>query len=150
PWHEDRHARLFVREAFSLSILLALEDSPTDNCTVFVPGSHPLTVSEKEDYYGITAARLAGGNVRYAGEIAARFREPLPLQAGETVLFHPGLLHASSGFVNRREPESSERTSITFRVTTPGVELRDAAFPEEREHRDLVLRTLRRASGTIG
>ena len=48
PWHEDRHARLFVREAFSLSMLLAIEDSPPDNCTVFVPGSHGLTVPEKE------------------------------------------------------------------------------------------------------
>ena len=53
-------------------MLLAIEDSPPDNCTVVVPGSHTLTVpEEKEAGYGITATRQAGGNVRYAGEIAA-------------------------------------------------------------------------------
>ena len=118
PWHEDRHARLFAREAFSLSILLAIEDSPPDNCTVFVPGSHTLTPAAKEDRYGIAATRQAGGNVRYAGGIAAEFREPLSLEAGEMILFHPGLLHASSGFVNGRDLPSRERMSITLRVTT--------------------------------
>ena len=149
PWHEDHHARMFVQDAFSLSMLLAIEGSPPDNCTVFVPGSHALTVPEKEDRYGIKATRKASGNVRYAGEIAARFREPLSLEAGEMILFHPGLLHASSGFVNGRVPPGRERMSITFRVTTSNVELRDEAFPEEREDRGLVLRTIRRGSGTV-
>ena len=149
PWHEDRHARLFAREAFSLSMLLAIEDSPPDNCTVFVPGSHRLTVPEKEAGYGIKATHQAGGNVRYAGEIAAEIREPQPLKAGEMVLFHPGLLHASSGFVNGREPAAAARMSISLRVTTSGVEVRDEAFPEVREDRDLVLRPVRRPSETM-
>ena len=146
PWHEDRHARLFVREAFSLSMLLAIEDSPPDNCTVFVPGSHVLTVPEKEDRYGVSATHQAGGNVRYAGDIAVEFREPRALEAGEMILFHPGLLHASSGFVSGRAPAASERMSISLRVTTSGVELRDEAFPEEREDRGSVLRAIRRLS----
>ena len=149
PWHEDRHARLFVREAFSLSMLLAIEDSPPDNCTVFVPGSHTLTPAEKEDRYGIAATRQAGGNVRYAGGIAAEFREPLPLNAGEMILFHPGLLHASSGFVNGRDRPSRERMSITLRVTMSGAELRDEAYSEEHEEWDLVLRTIRRLPGIV-
>ena len=146
PWHEDRHARLFVREAFSLSMLLAIEDSPPDNCTVVVPGSHGLTVPEKEARYGITATRQGGGNVRYAGDIAAGFREPQPLKAGEMVLFHPGLLHASSGFVNGEDPAATGRMSISLRVAESGVELRDEAFPEAREDRVLVLRPVRRPS----
>ena len=146
PWHEDRHARLFASEAFSLSMLLAIEDSPPENCTVVVPGSHGLTVPEKEAKYGITTTRQAGGNVRYAGEIATRFREPRPLKAGEMVLLHPGLLHASSGFVNGRNPAATERMSISFRVAESGAELRDEAFPEAREDRDLVLRPVRRSS----
>ena len=149
PWHEDRHARLFVREAFSLSMLLAIEDSPPDNCTVVVPGSHRLTVPEKEAGYGVSATHQAGGNVRYAGEIAAEIREPQPLKAGEMVLFHPGLLHASSGFVDGREPAAAERMSISLRVTESGVELRDEAFPEAREDRELVLRSMRHSSETM-
>ena len=149
-WHEDRHARLFVGEAFSLSMLLAIEDSPPKNCTVVVPGSHRLTVTEKEARYGITATRQAGGNVRYAGDIAAGFREPQPLKAGEMVLFHPELLHASSGFVNGEDPAAAERMSISLRVGASGVELRGEAFPGEREDRDLVLRTVRRSSATKG
>ena len=146
PWHEDRHARLFVREAFSLSMLLAIEDSPPDNCTVVVPGSHGLTVPEKEARYGVTATRQAGGNVRYAGDIAAGFREPQPLKAGEMVLFHPGLLHASSGFVNGGDPAATGRMSMSLRVAESGVDLRDEAFPEAREDRVLVLRPVRRPS----
>ena len=146
PWHEDRHARLFADEAFSLSMLLALEDSAPDNCTVVVPGSHRLTMTEKEARYGITARRQAGGNVRYAGDVAAGFREPLPLKAGEMVLFHPGLLHASSGYVNGGDPAAADRMSISFRVATSGVEVRDEAFPEVREDRNLVLRAVRRPS----
>ena len=42
PWHEDRHARLFVREAFSLSMLLAIEDSPGAG----VPSSAPPACRE--------------------------------------------------------------------------------------------------------
>ena len=130
-------------------MLLAIEDSPPDNCTVVVPGSHALTVPEKEAGYGITATRQAGGNVRYAGDIAAEVREPQPLKAGEMVLFHPGLLHASSGFVDGREPAATERMSISIRVTTSGVEVRDEAFPEAREDRGLVLRTVRHSSETM-
>ena len=149
PWHEDRHARLFVREAFSLSMLLAIEDSPPENCTVVVPGSHRLTVPEKEAGYSIKATHQAGGNVRYAGEIAAEIRELQPLKAGEMVLFHRGLLHASSGFVDGREPAAAERISISLRVTESGVELRDEAFPEAREDRELVLRSMRHSSETM-
>lgn len=146
PWHEDRHARLFAGEAFSLSMLLAIEDSPPENCTLAVPGSHGLTPEEKEDRYGITAMPQAGGNVRYAGDVAAGFSEPQPLRAGEMVLFHPGLLHASSGFVNGGDPAATERMSISLRVAGSGAELRDEAFPEPREDRDLVLRLVRRPS----
>ena len=142
PWHEDRHARLFVEETFSLSMLLALDDSPTDNCTVFVPGSNRLTVSEKEERYGITAEVKAVGNVRYAGNIAAAFREPCPLRAGEAVLFHPELLHASSGFVNAVSSTSCHRMSLAFRLASKGAALRDEAFPDPRERRGEVLRVI--------
>ena len=111
--------------------------------------SHTLTPDEKEDRYGIAATRQAGGNVRYAGGIGAEFREPLSLNAGEMILFHPGLLHASSGFVNGRDRPSRERMSITLRVTVSGAELRDEALSEEHEERDLVLRTIRRLPGRI-
>ena len=129
PWHEDHHARLFADEAFSLSMLIAVERSPPDNCTVFVPGSHRLTVSEKERRYGIAARHQDSGNVRYVGRIAPEFREPVPLAAGEAILFHPALLHASSGYVNGEAEPSSTRLSITFRLAEATAELRAEAFP---------------------
>ena len=149
PWHEDRHAGLFAEEAFSLSTLLAIEDSPPDNCTVFVPGSHRLTAPEKEERYGIAALVQAGGNVRYAGDVAAAFREPCPLRAGEAIVFHPELLHASSGFVNGDTEASTEWMSLTFRVAASGAALRDEAFPDVRERRDEVLRTISRAPRAV-
>ena len=148
PWHEDRHARLFAGEAFSLSMPLALEDSPPESCTLVVPGSHGLTPEEKEDRYGIDARRQAGGNVRYAGDVAAGFSEPQPLKAGEMVLFHPGLLHASSGYVNGEDSAATDGMSI-FRVAESGVEVRDEAIPGEQEDRERVLRTVRRSSGMM-
>lgn len=150
PWHEDRHAALFARETFSLSMLLAIEDSPPDNCTCFVPGSHRLAAQEKEGAYGITALVKPGGNVRYAGEIPAALREPCPLRAGEAILFHPELLHASSGFVNGAAGTSSERVSLTFRIAARGATLRDEAFPSERERPEEVLRTIPPVSGAAG
>ena len=142
PWHEDRHARLFTEETFSLSMLLAIEESPPDNCTVFVPGSHRLAVPEKEARYGITAKSQPGGNIRYVGTIPAALREPSPLRAGEAVLFHPELLHASTGFLNGEADPSSDRMSLTFRVAASGAILRDEAFPSEREHPEEVLRII--------
>lgn len=150
PWHEDRHTALFARETFSLSMLLAIEDAPPDNCTVFVPGSHRLAAQEKEEAYGITALVKPGGNIRYAGEIPAPLREPCPLRAGEAILFHPELLHASSGFVNGAAETSSERMSLTFRVAARGATLRDEAFPNERERPEEVLRTIPPVSGAAG
>lgn len=95
PWHEDRHSEAFESDAPSFSALLAMDDLPSQSCTVFVPGSHRLSVAEKERKFGISATYRESGNIRYAGQIAERFRAPLPLKAGEAVLFHPHLLHAS-------------------------------------------------------
>ena len=94
---------------FSLSMLVAIEDSPPDNCTVFVPGSHRLTVPEKEDRYGVSVTHQAGGNVRYAGDIPAEIREPQPLEAGEMSSFTRGCCSLPSGFVDgrsRRQPSA--------------------------------------------
>ena len=147
PWHEDRHAGRFAGEAFSLSMLLAIEDSPPDNCTVFVPGSHRLTVAEKEERYGIAAHVQAGGNVRYISEIAPDLHEPRPLRAGEAILFHPEVLHASAGFVaGEASSPATDRMSLTFRIASSDAVLRDKAFPETHERRDDVLRSISRAS----
>ena len=146
PWHEDRHSRAFVRDTLSFSTLLAMDDLSSHNCTVFVPGSHKLSVPEKERKYGISAMRRESGNIRYAGRVAEEFCEPLPLRAGEAVLFHPHLLHASSSHVKDGCDASRERMIVTFRIATSEAELRDSAFPEERETRDNVLRVIRRSS----
>ena len=146
PWHEDRHSEAFEGDALSFSTLLALDDLPSQSCTVFVPGSHRLSVAEKERKFGISATYRESGNVRYAGQVAERFRAPLPLEAGEAVLFHPHLLHASGSYARDRRRMSRERMILTFRITAPAVALRDSAFPEEREDRDDVLRVIRRAS----
>ena len=145
PWHEDRHTALFDREAFSLSVMLALMDSPCDNCTVFVPGSHRLTTREKERRFGMEARPQPSGNVRYAGQVPARSCEFLSLQAGEMIVFHPELLHASSGYVNGQTEVPADRLSLTIRVTTPDAMLRDEAFPGGFELRSAVLRAVDRS-----
>ena len=150
PWHEDRYAGLFVREAFSVSLMLALEDSPPDNCTVFTPGSHRLTPREKERRYGLEARPQASGNVRYAGQVAAGSCEFLALEAGEMIVFHPGLLHASSGYVSGRTEVSAGRMSITFRVTTPDAKLRDDAFANGVGDGKTVLRSIAPTSDAAG
>ena len=150
PWHEDRYAGLFVREAFSVSLMLAIEDSPPDNCTMFALGSHRLTTPEKERRYGIEARPQASGNVRYAGPIAAEHHEFLSLKAGEMIVFHPRLLHASSGYVNGRTEASAARMSITFRVATPDANLRDEAFADGVGDGNAVLRAIARTSNAAG
>ena len=146
PWHEDRHSRAFVRDTLSFSTLLAMDDMPAHNCTVFVPGSHKLTVAEKERKYGVSAAHRESGNIRYAGRVPDRFCVPLPLRAGEAVLFHPHLLHASPRHVRDRREVPRERMILTFRIATSGAELRDSAFPGEGEDGSNVLRVIRRPS----
>ncbi len=147
PWHEDRHSEAFEGDALSFSTLLAMDDLPEQSCTMFVPGSHRLTVPEKERRYGITATYRESGNIRYAGQVAERLCAPLPLKAGEAVLFHPHLLHASGSYARDRRSTSRERMILTFRITTPAAELRDGAFPEASEGGDKGLRFLRHSSG---
>ena len=115
PWHEDRHSEAFEGDAPSFSTLLAMDDLPSQSCTVFVPGSHRLTVPEKERKFGISATYRESGNIRYAGRVAERFRVPLPLKAGEAVLFHPHLLHASGSYARDGCRTSRERMILTFR-----------------------------------
>ena len=147
PWHEDRHSEAFEGDALSFSTLLAMDDLPSQSCTVFVPGSHRLSVAEKERRYGIAATYRESGNIRYAGQVAERFCAPLPLEAGEAVLFHSHLLHASGSYARDRRRTSRERMILTFRITTPAAVLRDSAFPEASEDGDRGLRWIRRSSG---
>ena len=144
PWHEDRHAGLFVGDTFSLSLMLAFEDSPSDNCVVVAPGSHRLTVDEKEREYGVEAKWQAFGNLRYGGQLARNACEFVPLKAGELIVFHPEVMHASSGQVNGPSGVSTERMSIVFRVTTPNAKLRDEAFAHGPGDARTVLRTVDR------
>ena len=143
PWHEDRHSGLFDGDAFSLSMLLAIEDSPPDNCAVFIPGSHRLSQSAKQSRYGIRARPQAMGNVRYSGEISRRLQAPMVLRAGQAVVFHPRVLHASSGYLNGQCHPSGERMSLTLRVASWDARLREQAFPGEHESADTVMRTIR-------
>ena len=147
PWHEDRHSEAFEGDALSFSTLLAMDDLPLESCTVFVPGSHRLSVAEKERKYGISAAYRESGNIRYAGQVAERCRAPLPLRAGEAVLVHPHMLHASGSYARDGCRTSGERMILTIRITAPTVEVRDAALPEASEDGDMGLRLLRRSPG---
>lgn len=128
-WHEDRHARL-LGDGFAISALLAMVDGDADNCTLVVPGSHRLDAAEKEIRYGITADPQAGGNIRYRGSVSDSDFVRLPLAAGQCFIFHPGLLHASSGMLGGETP-TRPRASIVFRVTTPDVPISPAAYESD-------------------
>ena len=105
-------------------MVLAIEDNPADNCAVFAPDSHQLTLAEKERRFCIKAVLQASGNVRYAGQLAPSFCEPMFLQAGQAILFHPQVLHASSGYLSGQFDASSNRMNLTLRVTASCARLR--------------------------
>ena len=88
--------------------------------------------------------------MRYAGQVAAGCCEFLALEAGEMIVFHPRLLHASSGYVNGRNEVSAGRMSITFRVTTPDATLRDEAFADGVGDGNAVLRAIAHSSNRVG
>lgn len=125
-WHEDRHGNL-VGGGFSLSAQLALRQSFADNCTLVAPGSHRMSPAEKARHYGLEADPRAGGNIRYRGQLTEGQFRRMPLEPGECFVFHPALLHASSGVLGPGEA-GSKRASLVFRVTTPDVRIDPAAY----------------------
>ena len=126
PWHEDHHANLLEGADISLSCLVAITDGDAGNCTLLVPGSHKLSVREKEARLAITAQRKEGGNIRYKGFLSPTEFVRVPLLSGQCIIFHPALLHASSGFVDCAA--NADRLNVVFRVTTTSVEIQPRAF----------------------
>ena len=130
PWHEDSYAGLLAGVDTSVSVgvsaSVALTDNVGENCMLYAPGSHKLSASEKERRYGITAERKPGGNVRYRGVLQQQDYVRLLPRAGECVVFHSALLHASGGLVGCAG--ASPRTNVVFRLTTPAVRVAPAAY----------------------
>lgn len=127
-WHEDRHGNL-IGGGFSLSAQLSLKQSDADNCTLIVPGSHRMTPEQKSARYGLEPDPREGGNVRYRGQVAGDQFMRMALQPGEAFIFHPGLLHASSGVLGERGVDS-KRVSLVFRVTTPEARIAPSAHAD--------------------
>ena len=127
PWHEDSHAGLMVGTDASVSVMVALTDNPRANCMVYAPGSHKLSVVEKEQRYGIVAERKRGGNVRYRGVLQPKDYLHLLPKAGECAIFHPALLHASQGWVAGADAVG-ERVNVVLRLTTPAMRILPAAY----------------------
>lgn len=125
-WHEDHHENLCVGPDISLSCLVGITDGDATNCTLLVPGSHRLSIREKEAKFGIQAERMSGGNLRYEGLIPPAEFVRVPLMAGECIIFHPALLHASSGFVDKAT--GPDRLSVVFRVTTTRMKILPKAY----------------------
>ena len=125
-WHEDHHESLFTGPDISLSCLVGITDGDATNCTLLVPGSHRLSIREKEAKFGIQAERMSGGNLRYEGLIPPAEFVRVPLMAGECIIFHPALLHASSGFVDKGT--GPDRLSVVFRVTTTRMKILPEAY----------------------
>ena len=129
PWHEDSHAGLMAGADASVSVLVALTDNLRANCMLYAPGSHKLSVVEKERQYNIVAERKPGGNVRYGGVLQPKdYRHLLP-GAGECAIFHPALLHASRGWA-ACEDAAARRTNVVLRLTTPAMRILPAAYPQ--------------------
>ena len=164
PWHEDGYAKLLASTdadadadadksvSTNISVLVALTDNVYKNCMLYAPGSHKLSVSEKERRYGIAAERKPGGNVRYRGVLQPEDYVHLLPRAGECVIFHSALLHASRGLAGCAE--AGRRTNVVFRLTTPAMQVAPAAYaPSEVEGGPVLIyggagayRTPRRAS----
>ena len=125
-WHEDHHGNLIEGPDISLSCLVAITNGDAENCTLLVPGSQKLSVQEKEARFGIQAERMPGGNIRYEGHIPPAEFVRAPLASGQCIIFHPALLHASSGFVDRAA--GPDRVSVVFRVTSTRVKILPRAY----------------------
>ena len=125
-WHEDRHENLLEGPDISLSCLVAITDGDARNCTLLAPGSHGLSVQEKEAKFGIQAEGMAGGNIRYEGLIPQTEFVRMPLKAGQCIIFHPALLHSSSGFIDKAT--APDRVSVVFRVTTTRMKILPRAY----------------------
>ena len=125
-WHEDRHANL-LGGGESVSALLALRDSPPDNCTLAVPGSHLLDPDGKAAGYGLRRNDQEGGNIRYSGHVDEDRFVRLALRAGECVVFPSTLLHASSGLLGEAVP-ATPRLSLVMRVTTSASAISPQAY----------------------
>lgn len=125
-WHEDQHARL-LGGGFGISALLAMTDGNSGNCTLLAPGSHRLTPEQKERRYGINADTQAGGNIRYTGRVAETDFIRMPMKAGQCLIFHPELLHASSGII-LGDAVPAQRMNLVFRATSPTTRVAPAAY----------------------
>ncbi len=125
-WHEDQHARL-LGGGFGISALLAMVDGSNENCTLLAPGSHRMSAEQKERRYGLRAELQAGGNIRYKGNVVESDFIRMPLRAGQCLIFHPELLHASSGIL-AREATPAKRLNIVLRVTSAGTRIAPAAY----------------------
>ena len=129
PWHEDSYANLMAGADANVSVLVALTDNLHTNCMLYAPGSHKLSVRQKEQRYGIVAERKSGGNVRYRGTLQPKdYRHLLP-RAGECAIFHPALLHASKGYYTAHA-EAAARTNLVLRLTTPAMRILPAAYAQ--------------------
>ena len=128
PWHEDSHANLMEGEDASISVLVALTDNLHSNCMLYAPGSHKLSVCEKEQRYDIVAERKPGGNIRYRGVLKPRDYMHLLPRAGEAAIFHPALLHASRGWAACAEEAAPGRVNVVLRLTTPAMRILPTAY----------------------
>ena len=128
PWHEDSYANLMAGADANVSVLVALTDNLRANCMVYAPGSHRLSVLEKEQRYGIVAERKPGGNVRYRGALQPKDYVHLTPKAGECAIFHPALLHASKGYAARTD--AGGRANVVLRLTTPAMRILPAAYAQ--------------------
>ena len=112
----------------NISVLVALTDNLRTNCMLYAPGSHKLSVLEKERRYGIVAERKPSGNIRYSGVLQSEDYAHLLPRAGECAIFHPALLHASKGHMGGAD--AGRRTNFVLRLTTPAMRILPAAYAQ--------------------
>lgn len=148
-WHKDEYETLLHSPsgASHCSVQINLVSSTKTNCLAFIPRSHrwdAATLRAK----GCTLAP----NLRYQEWHVTRDVDvvDVPMKAGEFVVFHPGLLHASvwsrtlrlggrnvlarrfarwsTSLRARLTPDTSRRHAITLRIATPSTRILPEAF----------------------
>jgi ectoine hydroxylase-related dioxygenase (phytanoyl-CoA dioxygenase family) len=123
PWHQDRDF-LLLDPPVNVAAWLAMDDATAQNgCLDVIPGSHRVQVPHVPRQ---TANQfIARADLQYVNRESAI---PLPLRAGQFILFHRDLLHHS-----RANLSLHRRLGLVIRYTTPGVRVNTQGL--FREHR---------------
>ena len=113
-WHRDEYHAFLERPLAQAAIHVAITQASADNCMSVIPGSHLFEFDDLRrlgfNYIEGTKTNSYGAPNYWRDAQHELNAVKLTLQAGEFIVFHPGLLHGSADRV--RDPASRRRGPV--------------------------------------